>query len=223
MVAAFGDGLATTTLGASSLPLPLELMGTRVVARDSAGIERPAPLFFISASQINYLMPAETAPGPATVTITSGDGTTFIQMVEIEPLAPGLFTANADGHGVAAAVALRVKYDGSMRYEPVAQYDGAQGRFVAAPVELGDEGDQVYLVLFGTGIGSVADFGSLDAVKATIGGVDARVTYAGAQGRFAGLAQINLLLPRSLAERGEMDLILTVDGRAANVVRVDIR
>jgi len=75
----------------------------------------------------------------------------------------------------------------------------------------------------GTGIGSAADFGSLDAVKATIGGVDARVTYAGAQGGYAGLSQINLLLPRALAGRGEMDLNLTVKGHAANVVRVDVR
>jgi uncharacterized protein (TIGR03437 family) len=223
IVAAFGDGLATTTQGANSLPLPLELAGTRVVTRDSAGIERPAPLFFISASQINYLMPTETAPGPATVTITSGDGGVFMQMVEIEPIAPGLFTANADGRGVAAAVALRVRTDGSTNYEPVAQYDGAQGRYAATPVELGGEGDQVYLLLFGTGIGSVTDFGSLDAVKATIGGVEARVTYAGAQGGFAGLAQINLLLPRSLAGRGEMDLNFSVAGRAANTVKVHIR
>src|SRR5262249_57930564 len=62
IVAAFGDGLATTTQGASSLPLPLELAGARVVARDSAGIERPAPIFFISASPINFLIPAQNAP-----------------------------------------------------------------------------------------------------------------------------------------------------------------
>src|SRR5262249_34804121 len=87
IVAVFADGLATTTESASSLPLPLEMGGTRVVARDSAGVERPAALFFISASQINYLMPTETAPGPATVKITSGDGSVFIQMVEVESIA----------------------------------------------------------------------------------------------------------------------------------------
>src|SRR5262249_13636203 len=212
-----------TTQGASPLPLPLELAGSTVLAADSGGIERPATIFFISASQINSLIPAETAEGLATVTITSGDGGAFTHVVEIEPIAPGLFTANADGHGVAAAVALRVKTDGSTGYEPVAQYDGGQGRDAAAPVELGGEGDQVYLLLFGAGVGFAAGSGSLDAVKATIGGVDARVTYAGAQGGYAGLSQINLLLPRALAGRSEMDLNLTVNGHAANVVRVHVR
>jgi uncharacterized protein (TIGR03437 family) len=60
-------------------------------------------------------------------------------------------------------------------------------------------------------------------VKATIGGVDAPVSYAGAQGDYAGLDQINLRLPRSLAGRGEMEVKLTVDGRPVNVVWVNIR
>ncbi len=223
IVAAFGDGLATATQIAGALPLPLELVGTRVTVRDSAGDERQAPLFFASHSQVNYLMPAETAAGVATVSITSGNGTVFIEAVEILPVAPGLFAANGDGQGVAAAVALRVKADGSTSYEPVAQFDGAQGRYVASPVELGGEDDRVYLLLFGTGIRSAPDFGSLETVRVTIGGVDAQVTYAGAQGGFAGLEQVNLLLPRSLAGRGEMDVTLMVDGRVANTVRLHVR
>ncbi len=219
ILAAFGDGLAETTQTAATLPLPLELAGTRVITRDSAGVERLAPLFFVSLSQINYLTPPETAAGLATVTITRGDGMSFSEVVEIAPAAPGLFTANADGQGVAAAVALRVKPDGSMHYEPVAHFDGARGRYAAAPVVLGDEDDQVYLLLFGTGIRS---FGSLETVKATIGGDHIQVMYAGEQGDFAGLDQITLRLPRSLSGRGEMDVRLTVAGRSANVVQVNI-
>jgi hypothetical protein len=45
----------------------------------------------------------------------------------------------------------------------------------------------------------------------------------GAQGDFAGLDQVNIQIPRSLAGRGEVDLILTVDGVAANVVRISIK
>jgi uncharacterized protein (TIGR03437 family) len=131
-----------------------------------------------------------------------------------------LFAANADGQGVAAAIALRVKSDGSASYEPVSQFDAALGRYVAAAVELGAEGDHVYLLLFGTGIRS-AD--SPASMKATVGGVEAQVTYAGAQGGFAGLDQINVRLPRSLAGRGEVDVNLMVDSRAANAVRIHVR
>jgi uncharacterized protein (TIGR03437 family) len=45
---------------AASTPLPTELAGVRV--RDALGVERLAPLFFVSPSQINYLMPAGAAP-----------------------------------------------------------------------------------------------------------------------------------------------------------------
>ena len=40
---------------------------------------------------------------------------------------------------------------------------------------------------------------------------------------FAGLDQINVKLPRSLAGRGEVNLEMVVDGKVANVVRVVIR
>ena len=40
---------------------------------------------------------------------------------------------------------------------------------------------------------------------------------------FAGLDQVNLLLPRSLAGRGDVDVALTVDGKAANIVRINIK
>jgi uncharacterized protein (TIGR03437 family) len=63
----------------------------------------------------------------------------------------------------------------------------------------------------------------LAAVKARIGGVDAQMTYAGAQGGFAGLDQINLRLPRNLAGRGEVAIELIVDGRRANTVKVSVR
>jgi len=35
--------------------------------------------------------------------------------------------------------------------------------------------------------------------------------------------QANLRIPRSLVGRGEVDLVLTVDGKAANTVRVNIK
>ncbi len=40
-------------------------------------------------------------------------------------------------------------------------------------------------------------------MTAKIGGVDAQVVFAGPQGEFAGLDQVNLRLPDGLAGRGE--------------------
>lgn len=89
-----------------------------------------------------------------------------------------------------------------------------------APLDLGPGGEQVVLVLFGTGFRAVS---SVSAVSVKIGGVNAEVLYAGAQGGFVGLDQLNLLLPRALAGRGEVELILTVESRPANTVRISIR
>jgi uncharacterized protein (TIGR03437 family) len=138
----------------------------------------------------------------------------------INAVAPSLFAANGNGQGAAAALALRIKPDGAQSYEPVAQFDAAQNKFIARPLDLGPATDQVYLVLFGTGIRRRS---SLSAVIATIGGAYAEVSFAGAQGDFAGLDQINVLVPRSLAGRGEVDVLLTVEAQMANAVRINIK
>jgi virginiamycin B lyase len=220
IVAAFGSRLATATQAATALPLPVELANTRVSVRDSANVTRDAPLFFVSPSQVNYLIPAGTANGAATITFTSGDGRVSLSAAQIANVGPGLFAANADGRGVAAANVLRVKADNSQIYEaPAAVFDAAQNRFVARAIDLGPEGDRVFLIFFGSGFRFRS---SLSAVTVRIGGVDAQVSFAGAQGGFVGLDQINVSLPRSLAGRGEVDVVLTVDGRIANTVTVKI-
>ncbi|MGH9840920.1 MAG: hypothetical protein ACREEM_19265 [Blastocatellia bacterium] len=148
----------------------------------------------------------------------TSSGKSLRELVRIAKTAPGLFTANADGKGVPAAVALRVR-NGAQTYEAVARFDSTQNKYVPAPIDLGAEDHQVVLLLFGTGIRGRS---SLDKVTVKIGGVDAPVSYAGAQG-LAGLDQINVAIPRSLAGRGEVDVILSVDGQIANIVRIDIR
>jgi len=76
------------------------------------------------------------------------------------------------------------------------------------------------LVLYGTGIrGS----GSSSSAKVTIGGVNGAVAYAGPQGGFAGLDQVNVPLARSLGGRGSVDVVLMVDGLPANIVTINIR
>jgi uncharacterized protein (TIGR03437 family) len=226
---AFGTHLATATqLAREDRGLQTELAGTRVLVTDSAGTRRPALIFFVSPGQVNYeipwgeyqIPPGATAP-LATVTITSGDGTVSIGQVQIAGVAPGLFTANGNGQGAPAAYVVRVR---NGRIDPssetAAQYDAAQGRFVPRPLDLGPTTEQVYLILFGTGL---RNHHGLQTVSAQIGGVEAPVQYAGAASGFVGLDQVNLQLPRSLIGRGETDIVLSVDGKFANTVKINIR
>jgi len=106
ITAAFGANLSTQTAVANSSPLPTELAGVFLKVRDSPGVERRAPLFFVSPGQINFLMPGGTASGTATLT-------------------------------------------------------------VVAPAELGEAGDQVFLLLFGTGLRAHS---GLPVVSSRIGG-----------------------------------------------------
>ncbi len=215
---AFGVGLASMTETAETLPLPFDLAGTRVTVRDSEGVERPAPLFFVSPTQVNYLIPTGLAEGLATVTITSADGSVSVGAARIASPAPALFAANAGGQGIASAIALRQRADGAQQFEPVSRFDSTVNRVVATPIDPGPEGEQVFLTLFGTGLRQ-----SHAAASARVGGLPAEVTYVGPVSGFAGLDQCNLRLPRGLAGRGEVDVMLTLDGKAANTVKVMIK
>ncbi|MDQ3012698.1 MAG: hypothetical protein M3X11_18560 [Acidobacteriota bacterium] len=115
---------------------------------------------------------------------------------------------------------LRVKANGVQTFEPVARFDQTQNRLVAVPIDLGNPSDQVFLILNGTGFRNRS---ALSGVIVSLGGVNSEVTFAGAQRSFAGLDQANGLVPRSLAGRGEVEVALTVDSKAANTVKVTIK
>ncbi|MFN0087820.1 MAG: hypothetical protein ACKVX9_20680 [Blastocatellia bacterium] len=220
IVAAFGTGLATQTIGATIVPLPTTLGGSRVAVRDSAGVERLSPLFFVSPQQINFQIPPGTASGAASVGITSNDGIVSIGAAQIAATSPSLFAQNANGRGVPAGFALRVRSNGAQENVPISALNAPQNQFIPAPIDLGPATDQVFLVLFGTGVRFRS---ALSNVSATIGGVNAPVQFAGAQGALVGLDQINLGIARGLIGRGEVDVILIVDGKPANTLRINVR
>ncbi|HMV82293.1 MAG TPA: BACON domain-containing carbohydrate-binding protein [Blastocatellia bacterium] len=220
IAAAFGMNLATATQSASSTPLPNLLGGTTVRVRDALGTERLAPLFMTAPGQINFLIPQGTANGAATITVTNSDGAASSGVAQITSVAPGLFAANADGQGVASAVVFRIRANGQQVFEPVSRIDSATNKAVAVPIDLGPEGDQVFLIAYGTGW---RFRNSLETSSATIGGANAELVFLGAQGGFAGLDQANLRLPRTLAGKGDVEVKLTVDGKASNTVRINVK
>ena len=210
----FWEGLAGETAVAASLPLPRVLAGTSVRVTDSTGGFRLAPLFFVSAGQINYLMPEGTAAGLAKVSVERGVQEVASGTVQINSVAPALFSTDASGQGPAAASFLRIDSEGSrsqaLTFDPNSR--------ASVPIDLGPEGDQVFLLLFGTGVR-----GFSSQVTATVGGESVPVLGAVPQGEFVGLDQINIgPLPRSLAGRGEVNILLTADGKPANTVTVNV-
>ena len=147
IIAGFGTNVGQMTAVADTLPLPTMLGGVTVMVRDALGSERPAPLFFVSPTQINYLVPTGTALGEASVTVKQGGSAVAGGMLQIAAVSPGLFLADA---GIPAASVLRVKADGAQIYESLAQFNSATSHYELLPIDLGPETDQLFLIGYGT-------------------------------------------------------------------------
>jgi uncharacterized protein (TIGR03437 family) len=220
IAAAFGNGLSESTEVAATQPLPTTLAGIRVRIRDNLGAESFAPLFFASPNQINFQLPPGVAMGKAAFTVLRGNVTVAAGEAQIESVAPGIFSADSSGQGLLMGLALRVRADGSQSYESITSYDANAKRFVATPIDLGPATDRVFLVLFATG---VRNRSSLNFVEVKIGGLNLDALYAGPQGSFAGLDQLNVLLSRNLIGRGVVDVAVAVNGMQANTLKIAIK
>ncbi len=222
----FGPNLATGRAFAVSTPLPTTLLGTTITFTDSAGTSQLAPLFFVDKNQINYQIPANAALGWAYLTIKTGDNVTSYATANITSSAFGLISADSTGTGVPAAYAQRIRANGSQSFEAVGRFDATTQKWVTTPIDLGPEGERVYLVLFGTGIRGWnatglpvnAYFGDNQGIY-----VPMQADYAGAHGTFIGVDQVNLLIPRSLAGKGAVTLYITGNGGTfSNTVNINI-
>jgi uncharacterized protein (TIGR03437 family) len=214
MLTALGWQLSSGTAWATD-SLPTVLADCTVTVRDAQGTDRLAPLYFVSPNQINFVIPAETSLGPATITVANSGRFVISGTAYVASVAPSLFEANADN--LAAGNLLRVRGDVS-EYDPISQVESGTNQVVAVPIDLSPDTDRFYLILYGSGIRLRS---SLDSVRATVGGMDAIVVYAGSAGAGDGLDLVSVLLPTQL--HGWADVVITVDGVTANTVRVLIK
>jgi uncharacterized protein (TIGR03437 family) len=211
IVAAFGTQLASQAVAASTLPLPTTLDGTTVFVNGT-----PAPLFFVSPTQINYQLPPDVDPGTAQVIVLAKDGTASHGQLTVLPTAPAIFTQRGDGTGAPAAVAAA---DGLNFNLLVGNPDGTPRQLEAG----------VFVSLFGTGLRFAPNTdlndqnGVAESLRVVIGGMNVIPNFAGAQGQFAGLDQINLQIPAALAGRGIVDLTVSADGKVSNTVKLNIK
>ena len=217
---AFGTNFSTTAAQTPSLTFPTTLAGASVAIADATGVSQPAPLFYVSPTQINFLVPEGLASGSATITVTNPAGVKVSFATTIAQVSPALFTADSSGKGAPAAIALAYAGGASAQVVAVFNCNGPPLVCTSVPIDLGPPSTSVYLELYGTGVRGRTD---LSGVSVTLGGTVLQVSYAGAQGTYAGLDQVNVLLDRSLIGGGPLTLQLTVDGVAANPVVVNIR
>jgi uncharacterized protein (TIGR03437 family) len=213
---ALGQDLAVGTPGEILGVLPTTFAGTSVTIVDSTGASSDAALLFVSPEQVTFLVPPGVASGLAQVTVATPAGSQTASNIQIASVAPGLFTIN--NVGLAAGYAVLVTPNGTQTAQQIYSINGA-GTIVANPINTGSSGDQVYLTLFGTGLKAAG----ASAIQLSIGGIAVPALYAGPQGSFVGLDQVNLPLPLSLTGKGSVNIQLSAAGIASNPVQVTIQ
>jgi uncharacterized protein (TIGR03437 family) len=158
-------------------------------------------------------VPSDITQGPAGIRIAPSEGAAISAVIRIGPVTPGLFAANSNGEGAAAAQIVRAHANGSQDPpQATATYDAARQAWIPVPIESASEGDEIYLVLYGTGIRNHSA-----SVKLRIDGQEVPVLYAGPQSEFPGLDQVNVLLP-SDPRSGPAQISVAVDGMSSNVL-----
>ncbi|MCW5970423.1 MAG: hypothetical protein KIT57_18120 [Blastocatellales bacterium] len=191
IVAVFGQNLASDVFIPGPGPLPDTLGGVSVIFRDAGNTERAARLFFVSPGQINCVIPGDLSVGAATVSVRAGMTNIASGDLQLSAAAPAIFTASRDGAGVPAAGLIRLLETGEQ--VPEDPFEALPGNvFVPRPIDLSAENERVFLILFPTGVRGGA------GVRVIIGGVEQEPLFAGPQGFFEGLDQVNVEIPRSL-------------------------
>ena len=200
-----GSGLAGVgvTAGASAVPLPLSLAGVSATVNG-----RPAPLLYVSPTQINLQLPYEAIPGSGTVTVTNGGAITPAFPITVAAAAPGVFvydtnravaqnpdgTLNGPGHPVAGGSYLVVYLTGQ------GALDQAVATGAAAPSSPLSRATQPF--------------------SATINGQSTAVLFLGLAPGFVGVAQANVVVPK--LAKGDYPLSLVVGGAASAPVMVSV-
>jgi uncharacterized protein (TIGR03437 family) len=196
-----------TNLGPSS-GVSLQLTSNGTVATTLGGTQvlfdgKPAPLTYVSATQVNVVVPFEVAGNPTTTMTVTYTGTPAVTVVNVQAANPGIYTLDGSGSGPGAVL----NPDSSINS-------------VARPAARGS-----VVQIFMTG-GGVTNPASTDAsitpsipplpyltlnTTVTVGGLPATVDYwGGAPGAIAGLVQVNATVPNGVAPGSAVPVLVTI-------------
>ena len=203
IVSLFGTLLAGGNASAASTPLPNSLGGTSV----SIG-GKPAPLFFVSPTQINAQVPWETQPGSASVIVTSNSVPSAALSFTVAAATPAIFT-----FGTNRAVVQNQDYTLNNTGNPA-----AVGSYITAYLTGGGPLDNA------VSTGAANPLSPLSSVtapySATIGGQAANMLFLGLAPGFVGLYQANLQVPQ--LSSGDYPLVITVGGAKSNAPMITV-
>jgi len=198
-VSAYGSGMSGQIATAGALPFPTTLGGVQVLVNGTA-----APLYYVSPTRISFVVPF-SVPDSLFRTVQINNSGTLSNIVEVFNglTSPGFFTLTQDGLG-----------NGAIRH---ADYSVVNGANPAKP------GETVLMFLSGLGgVNSTVAAGAaapgtspfatlLNDVEVYIGGEFSPISYAGLAPTLAGLYQLNVTMPSTVATGNQPIEIYTID------------
>jgi uncharacterized protein (TIGR03437 family) len=200
IVTLFGSNLGPATLAPLQVAagsVTNSLAGTQVLFDGT-----PAPLIYTVANQVSAVVPYGVAGKDSTkIQVTYNGATSNTVTMPVQAAHPGIFTLDASGLGPGAILnqdtTINSSANGAARGSIVAIY--ATGGGVTRPA-LAD----------GAVTGNDLPFVT-QPVTVTIGGIDARVAYAGGvPGAVAGLTQINAEIPAGVTPSNGVPIVIKI-------------
>jgi uncharacterized protein (TIGR03437 family) len=208
-ISIYGTALASG-LTVAAAPFPTTLGGTQVLLAGQA-----IPLYFTSDGQINALVPYGMTTNAASQLIVARNGAySSPEQVTFADGGPAVFLSQGAG------IAVDVKSDGT--------------QFLVDSTHPTTAGDALVIYCAGLGAvtppvaaGAVAPSSPLAStaspVTVTIEGVPASVFFAGLAPGFAGLYQVNVIVPSGLTPSTSAPLVLTVAGQSSPPATISVQ
>jgi uncharacterized protein (TIGR03437 family) len=225
IVALFGNQFtALAPAQNSSLPLPTSINGVRVFLNDT-----PVPLYFVSATQINFQVPYDAQPGPATLRVeTNGQRGNTIS-IAVQRIVPRILLRVAN-------FGIILNQDNTYPFPPTPPF----------PTRRASIGDALTIYAIGLGPTTPAVpsgvaapsaeplarvtpppqvcFGVKVSPFSPAGQVCTDVLFAGLAPTFVGLYQVNVVIPAGAPTGDHVPVqLLFPDGTPSNVVEIAVQ
>jgi uncharacterized protein (TIGR03437 family) len=212
LITVYGLNLSDAVGQSNALPLPQQLDGTQVFLGN-----QPLPILYTSTGQLNVQVPYGVPVNTQyQLMVQHGNTLSVPQALVVAQAQPGIFTVNEQGTGQGII----------MRSDQVT---------VAQPGTPAAVGEMI--VIYCTGLGAVTPAvkeGSpapitpplsttVNPVTVTIGGKSAQVAFSGLTPGFAGLYQVNAVVPGGITTGDAVPVVLSVAGQTSPAVTMAVR
>src|SRR5271157_3160449 len=212
LITVYGLNLADGVGQSNALPLPQRLSGTQVLLGN-----QPLPLLYTSTGQLNVQVPYGVPVNTQyQLTVQHGNTLSVPQALVVAQAQPGIFTVNEQGTGQG----IIMRSDQVTLAQP------------GTPASIGET-----IVIYCTGLGAVSPAvkeGSpapttpplsttVNPVTVTVGGKAAQVVFNGLTPGFAGLYQVNAVVPAGITTGDTVPVVLSVAGQTSPAVTMAVR